>query len=213
MYIVHQEVKQLNATESLVGVITYDECASNPVEHWDLLGTMAVHPNHSHWAHEAVDLDIPMGNNPIEHMHNFIKAKGYKQNEVIAYPITKYEHSGISLSLGDNRICPFDSGIIGFIYASKEKIRKEFKVQRITKDIVEKVAEIFANELETQSTYLNGEVFEQRIYRVNTEEFEKHGKYHLATTRPIERCSGFYGEEYAIDSLHEVLECMAKNVA
>lgn len=213
MYIIHQEAQKLNATESLVGIITYDECASNPVEHWDLLGTMAVHPKHSHWAHEAIDLDIPMGNNPIEHMKNFIKAKGYKQSEVIAYPITKYEHSGISLSLGDNRICRFDSGIIGFIYAEKAKIRKEFGVKRITKDIVEKVAKIFSDELDTQSDYLNGEVFAYSIYRVNTEEFEKHSKYCLAASRAVESCCGYYGEEYAIDSMKEVLEYMTKKAA
>lgn len=124
-----------------------------------------------------------------------------------------YEHGDIRLSLGDNRTCRFDSGIIGFIYAEKDKIREEFNVKHITKGIVEKVAEIFANELEAQSDYLNGYVFEQRIYRVNTEEFEKHGEYHLAITSPIDCCGGFYGEDHAIDSLHKELECMAKKAA
>lgn len=213
MYIIHQETQAISATESLVGIITYDECPLNPVTDWDLLGTMAVHPNHAHWAHEAIDLDIPMGNNPSEHMRNFIKAKGYKQSEVIAYPITKYEHGGISLSLGDNRTCDFDSGIIGFIYASKEKIRKEFKVQRITKDIVEQVAEIFANELNNQSDYLNGEVFAYRIYQVNTAEFEKYGEHCLEKSEKLDSSHGYYDEQFAIDDMKDILGYMAKKAA
>lgn len=213
MYIIHQETQKLNATESLVGIITYDDCPPNPVKEWDLLGTMAVHPRHSHWAHESIDLDIPMGNNPAEHLRNFIKAKGYKQSEVIAFPITKYEHGDISLSLGDTRTCDFDSGIIGFIYAEKAKIRKEFGVKRITKDIIEKVAKIFSDELDTQSDYLNGEVFAYRIYQVNTAEFEKYGKHCLAVSKAIDSCCGYYGEQYAIDSMKEVLDYMAAKAA
>ena len=89
MYITLQETLAISDTESLIGVVIYDGCPQNPVTSWDLLGTMAVHPKDAHWAHEAIDLNIPMGNNPFEHMDNFIKAKGYKPSEVIAYPITK----------------------------------------------------------------------------------------------------------------------------
>ncbi len=207
MYIIHQETRAISATESLVGVITYDSAPLNPVEHCDLLGTMAVHPKDAHWAHEAIDLNIPMGNNPFEHMDNFIKAKGYKPSEVIAYPITKYEHGDISLSLGDNRTCRFDSGIIGFIYAEKEKIRKEFGIKRITKDIVEKVTKIFADELKTQSDYLNGKVFAFQIYQVDTAEFEKYGKHCLEKSECIDSCYG------AINDMTDMLECMAKKAA
>lgn len=205
MNIIHQVTQAINKDETLVGVIIYDEQPSNPVHHWDLLGTMAVHPRHSHWAHESIDLDIPMGNNPAEHLRNFIKAKGYKQSEVIAYPITKYEHGVISLSLGDTRTCDFDSGIIGFIYADKDKIRKGFGVKRITAAIEEQVAEIFAGELETQSDYLNGEVFAYRIYQVNTDEFAKYGEHCLENSEILDSCCGYFGEQHAINEMNEVL--------
>lgn len=205
MYIIHQEVKQLNATESLVGVIVHDDCPENPMQEWSVLGTLAVHPNHSHWANEAIDLDIPTGNNPITHMENFIKDKGYKLDEVIVYPVTKYEHGVISLSLGDNRSCPFDSRIVGFIYAEKEKIRKEFGVKRITAAIEEKVAQSFENELELLTQYLNGDVYGFRICQVNTAEFEKYGEHCLKQSECIDRCYGYYDKKQTIDDMLDIM--------
>lgn len=213
MYIIEQKTLTLNATESLVGIIVHTACPDNPMQEWSMLGTLAVHPSHAHWANEAIDLDIPTGNDPITHMENFIKDKGYKLDGVIAYPVTKFEHGGISLSLGDNRSCPFDSCIAGFIYAEKEKIRKEFGVKRITAAIEEKVAQSFENELEVLTQYLNGEVYGFRIYQVNTAEFEKYGEHCLEQSECIDRCCGYYDKKQVIAEMLDIMNYTKERAA
>lgn len=213
MYIINQETLALNATESLVGIIVHDDCPDNPMQEWSMLGTLAVHPNHAHWANEAIDLDIPTGNNPISHMENFIKDKGYRLDEVIAYPVTKYEHGSISLSLGDNRSCPWDSGVVGFIYAEQAKVREWFKVKRVTKAIEEKAAQCFEDELDTLTQYLNGDVYGFRVYQVNTAEFEKYGEHCLEQSECIDNCCGYYSKDDAMGDMLDILNYTKEQAA
>ena len=49
----------------------------------------------------------------------------------ITVPVFMYEHSGISISTTPFS-CSWDSGSVGFGYVSKEKIRTEFQITRIT---------------------------------------------------------------------------------
>ncbi|WP_064610844.1 hypothetical protein [Moraxella catarrhalis] len=115
--------------------------------------------------------------------------------------------------MGDKHICRFDSGIIGFIYAEKEKIRQEFGVERITKEIEAKVAKQFERRLELQSQYLNGEVYCFFIYRVNTAEFEKYGEHCLERSEVLDSCTGYYQKCDAIFDMLDMLENLSKNAA
>ena len=107
--------------------LVYDPDATNPRE-WDNLGTILIAPNKSYWVaspDDVVDISIPLGNNPYEHWENIRRRQlNLKKSDIaIAYPITKYEHGGsISLSLGHKS--GWDYSTVGFIYVTKETLRK-----------------------------------------------------------------------------------------
>jgi hypothetical protein len=65
-----------------------------------------------------------------------------------------YEHGGIAVSTKPFS-CPWDSGRIGFIFVSKEKLRKEYGVKRITASLVSKAKCRLITEVELYNQYLN----------------------------------------------------------
>ena len=88
---------------------------------------------------------------------------------VIIYPLYLYDHSGITIKIGDFYNCGlpqgharFDSGQVGFIYVTKEDLKRE----KLTKARAKKVLQ---GEIEEYDKYLRGEVFSLRreIYDKN----------------------------------------------
>ena len=91
-----------------------DDDPMNPRE-WDNLGIM----NCWHRRYNLGD----------KHKHD---AEGFQdwlddpENEVVAYlPLYLYDHSGITISTGPFS-CRFDSGQVGFIYTTKDRIKNMF---------------------------------------------------------------------------------------
>jgi hypothetical protein len=72
----------------------------------------------------------------------------------VCLPVYMYEHSGIAVSTKPFS-CPWDSGQIGFIFVSKEKLRKEYGVKRITASLVAKAVRILEAEVQEYNQYLN----------------------------------------------------------
>ena len=72
----------------------------------------------------------------------------------VCLPIYMYDHSGIALSTKPFS-CPWDSGQVGFIFVSKEKLRKEYGVKRVTASLVSKAKCMLIAEVELYSQYLN----------------------------------------------------------
>ena len=106
-----------------------------------------------------------------------MEKKGY-----IAIPVYKFEHSGISYqaSMRNPYHCPFDSCLIGIIYASKNDIKKEYSVKKVTNKLKEKVLQIMRDEVEYYSAWANGEVYYYQLLDENNEE--------------IDACGGFIGD-------------------
>ena len=69
-------------------------------------------------------------------------------------PIYMYEHGAVAVSTKPFS-CPWDSGQIGFIFVSKEKLRKEYGVKRITASLVAKAVRILEAEVQEYNQYLN----------------------------------------------------------
>ena len=72
----------------------------------------------------------------------------------VCLPIYMYDHSGIAVSTKPF-FCPWDSGQVGFIFVSKEKLRREYGVKRVTAPLVSKAERILIAEVEEYSQYLN----------------------------------------------------------
>ena len=92
-----------------------------------------------------------------------------------------YDHSGITISTG-RFSCPWDSGQVGWIYITKDKIEKE----GWTPEQADKYLE---GEVEVYDNYLTGEVYGFRIEDADGEE--------------IESCWGYYGNDGKEDMIQE----------
>lgn len=175
MTVLHTEKHAFNGKVLRMQIVRDDDCLT-PRE-WDNLGTLLLHPSKKHWTckkpfeaagYESdliVDLDVPKDGSPYKHMENLIREQlGMNPRDVVAYPITKHGHSYIMLSLGYRE--SWEHGVVGFVFATKEKIRKEYGVERITKSIMERVGACLASELDTLADWVNGDAYGYVIEQV-----------------------------------------------
>ena len=89
----------------------------------------------------------------------------------IELPIYLYEHSGIALNTtGFN--CRWDSGQLGYIFAPKSVIRKEFGWKKLTPERIERIKTYMRNEVELLGQWLNGEVYYYRVVDEDGEEID-----------------------------------------
>lgn len=81
----------------------------------------------------------------------------------VILPMYMYEHSGIALSTTPFN-CRWDSGQIGFIFASAKDIRENFGVKKITKAIEQKVIEQIEFEVKEYDAYVSGDVWDIELF-------------------------------------------------
>lgn len=161
--------------------IEQDESPESPRD-WDNLGTMVC----GHRRYNLGDKQIP------DHYYNDkgeyieitsmpdIKAwieSTYGELAVIL-PLGLYDHSGITMYVGDTHD-RWDGGAVGYIFVTKERVRKEYNVKRISPKLSKMVEGILHSEVKTYDTYLRGEVVGYNV-------------------EGIDSCWGFYSVEDAI---------------
>jgi hypothetical protein len=109
-------------------------------------------------------------------------------------PLYLYDHSGITISTTPFG-CKWDSGQVGFVYITKEEIRKLFNVKRISKKLKYKAWEYLNEEVKTYKQYLEGDVYDVYVRDENDD--------------IVESCSGYYGTDFesngALEFVYEVL--------
>lgn len=83
------------------------------------------------------------------------------RDDIIAYPVYAYIHSGIALSLSRSGQFsdPWDSGLFGFYIVDKAKLRHEWGNKRITKDVRKRIDECVESEIQRLDDYYNGNVY------------------------------------------------------
>ncbi len=155
--------------------IVSDDCSDNPRD-WDNLCTIVAF-------HRRYDF----GDNVSISKSNFNSWKEVeehirKMDVVFCAPLYMYEHSGVAISTSPFN-CRWDSGQVGFIFATKEKVRRSFGVKRINTYVKNRSIEIADSEVKILSNYLNGDVWGYVI------EDEKGNE--------IDSCYGFYEHESA----------------
>jgi hypothetical protein len=110
-----------------------------------------------------------------------------------------YDHSGFSMKTGERTYpfnCPWDSGLLGWVYCTAKTIKHEYRVKRnadITPEIIDKVKYNLQCEVTTYGQYVNGEVYGFTVQ-------DKNGD-------TIESCGGFYSVD---DCMQEALACVPK---
>lgn len=201
---IHTEKHKLPNGKVLIGVIEYDHHATNP-RTWGNLGTILTAPNKSHWIggdDGLVDMSIELGDSPYEHWENIRREQLRFLKSEIAFdcPLTKYEHGEISLSLGYKQ--GWDYSVIGFIYVTKEQVRKWYGVKRITKAILERVENHLEAEISELSSWLNGDCYGYCVYEVQYDELGDIAEYEM-----IEGCWDYVGDiDYCQSELKTAIE-------
>lgn len=189
----------------LQAALVYDlnSDTTNPRE-GDNLGTILIAPSKAHWIanrDNAVDTSIPFGNNPYEHWENLRKEqlKIKKSDIAIAYPITKYEHGEIFLQLGHKS--GYDYCALGFVYVTKETLRKYFGVKRITQSIITRAESCIQSELDMLTAWLNGECYGWYI----KEYAMKDDGLDWEEVGTLDDCWGYFDQEQALADMKDTL--------
>lgn len=185
-----KEAKVGNETVKIV----QDSYIESPRE-WDNLAKMIFTGGHNHLG-DKHNVDF---NQFFESRQDFIEkgeqiVRKHFKDVVVCYPVHLYEHSGTSISISDSYPynCRWDSGTIGFAIVTKEDIRNNFGIKRVTKEYIEQADRILKGEVETLNQYVMGEVYGFIIEDENGEH--------------IDSCYGFYGSDIEENGIADYLE-------
>ena len=161
--------------------IYLDDMSESPRE-WDNLGTMACFHRH-YILGDVHDYDV-------DDVKNLVL-----RSDVISLPLYLYDHSGITMSTSRSKWpfnCPWDSGQVGYIFVTKEKIREEFSRKRVTKKLIEKVIEILRSEVAIYDVFIRGDVVGYEIEN-GDEEF-------------VDSCWGYYNLEHLLEDARRIID-------
>ena len=117
--------------------------------------------------------------------HDFDPEEAYKlenKKDIIKLPLYLYDHSGITMST-TKFASSWDSGKVGFIYVTKEKIKKEYNWKYITKKRYSEIIRYLEAEVKMHNQYLTGDIYYYRI---------------MEDYKEIDVCCSFYGKEHAL---------------
>jgi hypothetical protein len=179
--------------------IFYDECYDSP-RIWDPLGTMVCF-------HRRYNLGDKHDYNKDDYSTwtELKEAIIECENAKVILPLYLYDHSGITMNT-TGFSCGWDSGQVGWIFASEDRIKKEYNVDVITDDILEKVTNMLKGEVKTYDQYLTGDVYGYRVSKV--EMCDKGCKHE----EELKSCGGYYSMESAEEAGKEMLDYYLKTV-
>lgn len=148
--------------------IVNDPNPENP-RNWDNLGvTVCTHKRYN----LGNSVSFPFGNyNSWVEVEDELKRK-YKA--VIILPLYLYDHSGITISTNPFN-CKWDSGQVGFIYTTKQRIREYFGCKYITETQKTIARHQLLNEVDTYDHYLTGECYGWEITNLETGRVDESG--------------------------------------
>lgn len=177
--------------------IKQDIDPQNPRTEWDNLGVMVCFHNRYGLGDES-DLrsDSFSGWDDVEnHLRRECGA-------VIVLPLYLYDHGGITIRT-EPFSCPWDSGPVGFIYATRDGILKGYgrdpKKNILTKKLKEQARECLKSEVTSYDQFLRGDVYGFVIE-------DEDGDH-------VDSCWGFFGEDYCREEGERVLKWHQKEAA
>lgn len=120
------------------------------------------------------------------------------EEHYIMLPLYLYSHSGITISTGPFG-CRWDSGQVGWIYVTKEKVREEYGWENLSKKRIETIEGYLKAEVETYDRFISGQVYR---YVITEHGICKHCGADIEAD--IDSCGGYYMDPR--DLLKEVKE-------
>lgn len=133
-------------------VIRQDEDPENPRE-WDNVAVMVC----CHGRYTLGDLQRP-DRASMDELEEMQKALGS-----YILPLYLYDHSGLTIATSPFH-CPWDSGRIGFVYITREKMKDEWNITRLTTKAKIKLSKWIDGEIENYNNYLHGNVYGYEIF-------------------------------------------------
>lgn len=119
----------------------------------------------------------------------------YLSSDFLIEPIYLYDHSGITINT-TGFSCPWDSGLIGWIYVSNNDIEKEYGV--VTSETIEKAKQTLISEVKEFDYYLTDQCYGFKLFENNEE---------------IASCWGFIGEIRDVqNAIKEHMPTECKNI-
>jgi hypothetical protein len=176
--------------DGFTGKIYYDSDPSNPREEWDNLCTMVCF----HKRYNLGDKKHGYSSSDYgswEELYNHIMEE--YGNKVVIKSIFMYEHGGITISTGPFS-CGWDSGQIGFIFISHDKMNKEWASKPFESEeaLIKQANDCIDAEIETYDQYLRGDVYGFEIEDPDGE--------------CVDSCWGFHGIEYMKQEVNDILK-------
>jgi len=163
---------------------------------WDNLGTLALYRRFH-------DRYLAVGEEVIECPDHLA---AIERKAAVHLPVYAYVHSGVAVQTRPFH-CAWDSGFVGIIYVSREKLLAEYGGKRLTRRLKEKAKEVLEGEIQTLNQYLTGDVYGYAIVRKTTCNL---GYEHEET---VDSCWGFYGYDWVKQEAQEAAEHFTKGAA
>jgi hypothetical protein len=185
-----EAVKEFKTKDKVLKIFI-DESPESPRTAWDNLGTMVCF-------HRRYDLGDKhnYSSSDYDSWDEVEKAIIKQEDVAVILPLYLYDHSGITMNT-TGFSCGWDSGQVGFIYVSRETLRKEYSVKRISNKIVEKATKLLLGEVETYDQFLKGDVYGFKVFNVET--CDKGCEHE----EEIDSCWGFFGDNFIENGLIE----------
>lgn len=171
-------------------VIEPDEVDESPRD-WNNLGIMLC----SHRRYTLGDEELnPRNFDSLEEVEEWIEDN---YHPVIQLPLYLYDHSGLSMRTYPHGYhSAWDCGMVGWIVATADDIRKWYGVKRITKTILERATKELVGEVKTYSQYLEGDVWCWQVFAPADEDCND----------PLESCGGCYGCNFALQDAKDMID-------
>ncbi len=159
----------------------------NPVSprQWDNLGTMFCwHPEYELGDGLPERMKQRFSRWNATEVEAFERWKNLHRKHLLVLPLYLYDHSGVAFSATPFACC-WDSGHVGWIYATHDRLKEVYAVDVVTPAILEQAREVLLHEVKAYDQYLGGDVWGYVIR-------EKHKK---RRHQVLASCFGFYGQE------------------
>jgi hypothetical protein len=176
--------------------IEQDEYPQNPRKEFDYFGHMiCFHRNYDLGdSHDIKSSDFAGWAEIREYL---IK----NEDATVILPLYLLDHSGLWMRTGtfsDVDSGGWDSGQVGWIYAKRADILKEYSVKKITRKLLSQVESLLESEVKEYTQYLEGDVWH---YDIETPEGET-----------LDCCGGFYGFDFAKEQAIEQADWQVKHI-